>query len=433
MHKTNSFSKFLHLTGIFALLGSTAAEFGASKTPEQCKAESEESRADLLSGKTEPYAFKGAASDCKTPGCLHAYWGPRCRYQYEPSCPIEGRQELTGWLRYWSDRGGKWAEDILLIKPCQLWPHLINRVTWMVGDSMTQDAAHTIMCFMMEYMLPDAPTHDVRGPLPNHSPEIVREIEANTSNKRVAYWCRSFQNDTTLCYINADTGKRTANVVKFLPRLVSRDDIVVMNIGLHFNRMEELRETAEVISAAVKSQRSSLPKRFYWKETSPQHYLTSTGMLNMKRPVTKQLCHPAGEWQGVNVSMTVDGGLVVLPGANSQSSDFPEMHNLLTGGARNRITSPAMIRAGMKILPTYNITLPLWQYHHHIHPPGEGGLCGTIPCDCTHTCAPSWGQLFLGAFKELLAEDDAEGRAASHNPMERFSNHRTSERDAQGV
>jgi hypothetical protein len=37
------------------------------------------------------------------------------------------------------------------------------------------------------------------------------------------------------------------------------------------------------------------------------------------------------------------------------------------------------------------------------------------------------------AFKELLAEDDAEGRAASHNPMERFSNHRTSERDAQGV
>ena len=45
-----------------------------------------------------------------------------------------------------------------------------------------------------------------------------------------AWWCRSFQEDTTLCYVNADFGKRAATVLKTLPRLTAKDDIVVLNI-----------------------------------------------------------------------------------------------------------------------------------------------------------------------------------------------------------
>jgi len=49
-----------------------------------------------------------------------------------------------------------------------------------------QDVAYTLQCFMMEYMLPDAPTPDERGPLPKRSPEIMLEIEGDVHNKRVS-------------------------------------------------------------------------------------------------------------------------------------------------------------------------------------------------------------------------------------------------------
>ena len=38
---------------------------------------------------------------------------------------------------------------------------------------------------MMEYMLPDSPADDVRGALPNVTPQLMKEIEADVQNKRV--------------------------------------------------------------------------------------------------------------------------------------------------------------------------------------------------------------------------------------------------------
>ena len=49
-----------------------------------------------------------------------------------------------------------------------------------------QDTAYTLLCFMMEYMLPDLPKEDARGPLPNYSPHLIKEIEADVHNKRVS-------------------------------------------------------------------------------------------------------------------------------------------------------------------------------------------------------------------------------------------------------
>lgn len=54
----------------------------------------------------------------------------------------------------------------------------------MIG--FTQDVALTMSCFMMEYMLPDHPSEDIRGPLPNYSTQLVKEIEADVHNKRVS-------------------------------------------------------------------------------------------------------------------------------------------------------------------------------------------------------------------------------------------------------
>ena len=66
-----------------------------------------------------------------------------------------------------------------------------------------------------------------------------------------------------------------------------------------------------------------------------------------------------------------------------------------SGGHRNHVSIPQLLDAGIKILPHWNLTLPLWQFHKHIHIKGEGGACTETGCDCTHTCFPAWGQLFL--------------------------------------
>lgn len=47
---------------------------------------------------------------------------------------------------------------------------------------------------------------------------------------QVAYWCRSLQEETKVCYLNADVGDRAKQVLRFLPKIASIHDIAVMNI-----------------------------------------------------------------------------------------------------------------------------------------------------------------------------------------------------------
>lgn len=301
-----------------------------------------------------------------------------------------------------------------------------------------QDTAYTLLCFMMEYMLPDLPKEDSRGPLPNYSPQLLKEIEADVHNKRVAYWCRGFEGDMKVCYLNADLGNRLVRVIDFLPQLSSQHDIALMNIGMHFNNLTELHEASKNISSAITSQRSNLPQRLYWKETTPQHYSTKDGMMDMSKSFVEQYCKPAGTAFGVNISIKADGQLI-LEGHNVHDVRHePILKSMLTGGHRNHVTIPSILEAGLKILPHWNVTLPLWQFHQHISAKGEGGACSEVACDCTHTCAPAWGQLFLSGFKDLVESDRDSGHrgalvSGARNPMERLASERASETDSQGV
>lgn len=47
---------------------------------------------------------------------------------------------------------------------------------------------------------------------------------------QVAYWCRGFEGDMKVCYLNADLGNRLVRVIDFLPQLSSQHDIALMNI-----------------------------------------------------------------------------------------------------------------------------------------------------------------------------------------------------------
>ena len=48
--------------------------------------------------------------------------------------------------------------------------------------------------------------------------------------RQVAYWCRGFEGDLKVCYLNADLADRAIRVVHLLPRLSSQHDVVIMNI-----------------------------------------------------------------------------------------------------------------------------------------------------------------------------------------------------------
>ncbi len=78
-----------------------------------------------------------------------------------------------------------------------------------------------------------------------------------------------------LCYLKADKGKRTLHLLHILPYISDPDDIVLVNIGMHYNDMEELEEDMTMLGFALGN--PALPKNRIWVETAPQHYDTPTG------------------------------------------------------------------------------------------------------------------------------------------------------------
>ena len=58
----------------------------------------------------------------------------------DPNCPTKLRQDMTGWLRYWSSEGASWATEDLLLRPCEIWPHVRGNTVFFIGDSMIQVA-----------------------------------------------------------------------------------------------------------------------------------------------------------------------------------------------------------------------------------------------------------------------------------------------------
>ena len=58
------------------------------------------------------------------------------------------------------------------------------------------------------------------------------------------------------------------------------------------NFPNEMKENAKLLSEAIKATKSSLPERFYWKETTPQHYLTGSGLPSSPPPSNAKLTLP---------------------------------------------------------------------------------------------------------------------------------------------
>ena len=78
-----------------------------------------------------------------------------------------------------------------------------------------------------------------------------------------------------ICYLKADRGKRTLHLLHILPYISEPNDIMLVNIGMHYNNMEELEEDMTMLGFALGN--PALPQNRIWVETAPQHYDTPTG------------------------------------------------------------------------------------------------------------------------------------------------------------
>ena len=97
---------------------------------------------------------------------------------------------------------------------------------------------------------------------------------------QVPYWCfvmGSPQERSRICYIKADQAKRGMHVLGLMPKLAAIDDIVLFNLGIHYNNMYQLEEDMTMVASALTQ--TGLPKNVFWVETAPQHFDTPDGEL----------------------------------------------------------------------------------------------------------------------------------------------------------
>ena len=48
------------------------------------------------------------------------------------------QEDLQSRLRMAAGAGHSWAHDILLLRPCEIFPYLEGRTLWIIGDSMSK-------------------------------------------------------------------------------------------------------------------------------------------------------------------------------------------------------------------------------------------------------------------------------------------------------
>ena len=93
-------------------------------------------------------------------------------------------------------------------------------------------------------------------------------------------WCIPMASNTRMCYMRGNDGTFVANsLLPLLPRLASKEDLVLLNFGLHskgngtlWGYIQELKTFAQ----AYDQLKEQLPQ-FIWRQTSVQHFANLIG------------------------------------------------------------------------------------------------------------------------------------------------------------
>ena len=258
--------------------------------------------------------------------------------------------------------GAPGMQEMLTLTPCDLWPWLRGRTLWLVGDSMMQQTAKAAICFMYEFWDLNVTRLD----------NVTKA--AGLYQKHVDEFCIELPEDSRICHLQANiVANLTQRVLPNFSKFTGKSsDLMVINVGIWYSRPAHYQKDIAAFADYFAAHQYELPY-IVWRDNAAQHFATPSGEFGLRLTVP-YVCKP------LNVTLQDDNSLIP-----QQQCDAAVAQDIVQGGFRNRIANPVMSSLGIPIVQTWNLSVPMWEYYHHVARNG----------DCTHSCHPSGYQVWL--------------------------------------
>ncbi|CAL8461602.1 g1133 [Coccomyxa elongata] len=317
-----------------------------------------------------------------------------CKYE-PPALKVCSPAQLSRLHEYFLGRasnGSQWAEGMLRLSPCDIWPHIMGRTLWLLGDSTTEHFMLALECFFIGwYELETSEHFDGRTPASNNT-EAMEKASGwdGGQSAMVQPWCILLPKDTRICFIRANTGLEwTQKVLPVFWGLGAQPhDIIVGNFGLWAWGEPALQDDLDALQRWVHN--TTRRPFMIWRETSPQYFSTETG--DFYGAVKPYQCQPIGGREDT-VQLLPDGSLCT----QEQS-----LQVVLEGNWRNKASTAVVEALGIPVMRIWNESVPLWEFHYE----SIRNLDGTMGVgeDCTHSCHPSTYQIWIYSLYRVLSE-----------------------------
>ena len=258
--------------------------------------------------------------------------------------------------------GAPGMQEMLTLTPCDLWPWLRGRTLWLVGDSMMQQTTKAAMCFMYEFWDLNVTRLDNMTKAAGLYQPYLNEF------------CIEMPEESRICHLRVNTMTNlTQRVLPNFSKFTGKNsDVMVVNVGIWYSRPSHYQSDMAAFAEYYAANKYDLPF-VIWRDNAAQHFATPSGEFGLRLAVP-YVCKP------LNVSLQDDNTLLPQPGC-----DAAVAQDNVEGGFRNRIANPIVASLGIPIVHTWNFSVPMWEYYHHVAKDG----------DCTHSCHPSGYQVWL--------------------------------------
>ena len=250
-----------------------------------------------------------------------------------------------------------------IFNPSAFVDFLANRMLVFVGDSVTLQLFQAMLCNLQGFEL----ERDLKWIWRNWAGDV--NCPKNSTKCYLAdHSCALFLGGGRVCYVQ----KMFSEPVSFasLPRLISQNDVVVFNAGLHFQNRNEDDFMRYIREFATSIQNQSNGARLLWRETSLQHFNTSTGSYDPS-----------------STSCAIKGEIDLRSRLSSR-----EFKN-------NKAANTYLSQIGAEILHTANYSFNLPETH--VEDTTRPDFVAQKKKDCTHFCLPGmpdhWVRLIYNA------------------------------------
>ena len=283
-------------------------------------------------------------------------------YVQGPVCAEWEQKKVIKQLVDKGTAGSPGMQEMLTLTPCDLWPWLRGRTLWLVGDSMMQQMSKAAICFMYEFW-------DL-----NIKPLDNTTKAAGLYQEYLGEFCIEMPEESRICHLRVNTvANLTQRVLPNFRKFTGKaSDLMVVNVGIWYSRPSHYEQDMAAFAEYFTAHKYDLPF-IVWRDNAAQHFATATGEFGL-RLAMPFVCKP------LNVTLQTDNTLIP-----QQESDPAAAQEIVQGGFRNRIANPVISSLGIPIIQTWNLSVPMWEYYHHVAEKG----------DCTHSCHPSGYQVWL--------------------------------------